>query len=231
VSQPKSQSTLAIPSADRALEDLLGTLLAEVPEHVEPATPVNTGGHRVTAVENVPVRVEADPPPLSLDNRVLNNAPGAPIENHVQLELPQWAEEEFKLLLVRMGPLRFAVPLVCLNSIAQLDDQAQVTKIPAQPTWHRGVTLYRDQQLTVVGLTELLKLHAGEMASRYVLVIGEGRFGLACDAIEEQVSVTSDQVKWRQVVDKREWLLGMLPEQMCILLDLDEVARRLQRAL
>ncbi len=230
MSKPKSLSTVAISSADRALEDLLGTLLAEVPEHVEPASPVDPADIDVTAVESVPVSAEPDPKSASVETQALNNVPVAPIDKHIQREVPKWAKEEFKLLLVRIGQLRFAAPLVCLNSIAQLSDQSQVVNIPAQPGWHRGVTRYREQKLTMVDLTQLLKLQAGEMASRYLLVIGEGRFGLAVDAVEEQVTVVPDQVNWRQVADKREWLLGMLPEQMCMLLNLEEIARSLHKA-
>jgi len=224
----RSKPVAELPAAERALEDLLGTLLAEVPEHVEPTVA------QPAVVETVPI---AKAPPesgareqlvRSVAQQALNNPAAGPIQEQAQSQRPAWTDSDFKLLLVRIGQVRFAVPLICLNSIARLDAEDDVTSLPTQPAWHRGVMRYRDQQLVLADLTELLALNAGETQGGYLLVIGEGRFGVLCDAIEEQITLGPEQVNWRQGADGQEWMLGMLPEQMCMLLDPDAIAVRLQ---
>lgn len=224
----RSKPVAELPAADRALEDLLGTLLAEVPDHLEPtAVPPAIG--EVSQIDMAPSEsAMAERTDSSVSEQKLNIAAAGPIQEQARPQRPIWTDNEFKLLLVSIGEMRFAVPLVCLNSIARVDANDEVINMPAQPGWHRGVMRYRDQQLVLVDLAELLSLKAGDTQGGYLLVIGDGQFGLLCDAIEEQITLATDQVNWRQGTDRREWMLGVLPEHMCLLLNPDEIAARLQ---
>ena len=141
--------------------------------------------------------------------------------------MPEWANSDFKVLVVRIGKLRVGVPLIGLNSISPVHEGDEVTKVPAQPGWHRGVMQYRDAKLVLVDLAQLLALDAGEVKPAYRLVIGDSRYGVLCDAIEEPASVDAAAVNWRQAGDRRDWCFGTLREQMCLLLDADGIAARL----
>lgn len=226
----RSKPVAELPTAERALEDLLGTLLAEVPDHVEPTMAQPAIAEAAPTAKVLAESDVATPTDTPDSEQTLNIAAAGPIQEQAQPQRPTWTDSEFKLLLVRIGEMRFAVPLICLNSIARQGASDEVTSMPAQPRWHRGVMRYRDQQLVLADLAELLALNAADTRGGYLLVIGDGRFGLLCDAIEEQITVVPDQVNWRQVADGQEWMLGMLPEQMCMLLDPEEIAVRLQGA-
>ncbi len=233
MSQRKSLPT-ELTEADQALEDLLGNLLADVPEYAVPhPTPATKAPpeQQPGASEPAPAALEQQTGTAAPAPEPLNNSAEAPIQEADALTepvRPEWSEGEFKVLVVRIGQLRFAVPLVCLNSIARLQDQDALSTIPGQPEWHRGVMVYREQKLVVVDLGSLLQMQAGEITADHMLVIGDGRYGLACGAIEEQLTLRADGVKWRLETDQRDWLLGMLPEQMCALLDLERIAQRLE---
>lgn len=220
--------------ADLALEDLLGTLLEDVPEYAGPepraevAAPPDASAR---TIETAPPSIEPQPVVGEIPADALNNASAEPIQEQddsVEAPRPEWADGDFKALVVRLGSLRFAVPLVCLNSIALLGDDQALAAIPGQPEWHLGVMRYREQKLVVVDPARLLRLQAGEGSGSHLLVIGEGRYGLVCGAIEEQLTLRADKVNWRLAADRRDWMLGILPEQMCVLLDTDLIARRLQ---
>lgn len=236
--------TTQVGEANEALEELLGTLLADVPACGEispspaPASPsVLETPKEETASEEPPESfveervASSGPDGESSDDRTLNIVAPEPIKTHESsVGLPDWAQEDFKALLVCVGKLRFAVPLVCLTGIARLESSDDLTTIPGQPGWHRGVTRHRGEKLVVVDLGKLLGMPADRVESGYLLVIGEGRYGLACSTLAEQLTLSAGSVNWRQSSSTRDWQLGMLPEQMCVLLDLVAVIRRLEEA-
>jgi purine-binding chemotaxis protein CheW len=221
MSTRKPQSTQLV-EADTALEELLGTLLAEVPEYAKKADQAKP--RPGTAV---PPAV-AEPPPAQL---TFKEPVAAPITSQQdatdQRPQPDWSRQGFKALVVRIGGLRMALPLVMLNRIAKLTDELSPTVIPGQPGWHRGVTRYRDRKVVVVDLPGLLAMRAAEQAPAYLLLIGDGCSALQCDALEEPITVMPDKVHWRHVGDRRDWLLGMLTEHMCLLLDCEGIAQRI----
>jgi len=243
--RPGRKTELA--TADQALEDLLGTLLAEVPEHVAPSpvkeppqappvvqsAPPLPASQEIAVNESVPaVQEKAIKPDQQAS---FNKSPEVPIQAEQEVSAqpsmatrPQWAESDFKVLLVRIGEMRFAVPLMLLNSIVKLEPDTDVVGVPAQPAWHRGVMRYREQKLVLADIGRLLNLQVGEIGGAYVLVIGDGRVGLSCDALEEQITLQAESVKWRQAGDKRDWIHGVLSDHMCVLLNLDEVASRMK---
>ena len=199
--------------AETALESLLETLLSEVPEYRQtetaPAHPVAETAARLKVPEGLPTtgpgRVATEPP----DDR------------------PGWAGDEFKVLLVRLGELRVAVPLVRLSFIAPAGSEGEALRLPAQPAWHRGVMAVRERRLVRVDPVSLLGLATERGEAAYLLVIDDGRYGLEVDAMEEPLSVASGEVRWRRRGEGRDWALGVLPGQMCVLLDLDAIVARL----
>lgn len=184
-----------------ALPGLLESLLAEVP-----------------AVDAVDTAVAA-PSPSTLkadDDRPL-------IDDKAAVDrVPAWAATDFRALLFSIGPLRFAVPLVLMRSIAHLPGQR--TQVPGQPVWHLGVVRYRGRSVVVADLGALIGIAAHCNTPRYLLVIGEGGEALVCDRVEDMALVTPDSVRWRRPDGTRAWLAGMLSEQMCALLDPDVLA-------
>ena len=138
--------------------------------------------------------------------------------------IPAWGKTEFTALIVKAGGLKFAVPLVLLDSIAPFPEKR--VRIPGQPDWHLGVSTHRGQKMVVVDIHKLLGFteHIKEIDSEgYVLVVGEGGFGLHCDSIGNPVKLQTDSVKWSLEENDREWMAGVLPEEMCALLDIDGV--------
>jgi len=206
--------------AETALETLLDSLLSEVPEYREPPP------EAVATATEQRSRV-------SIATAALNISDSEPIEEIPQIEAlqgsvrPEWATGDLKILVVGLGGLRVAVPLVRLTGIAPAGREGEVLHLPAQPDWHRGVASVRGRQLVRVDTVSLLELNAQRQKAAYLMLIDEGRYGLEVDTMEEPLTLDSDAVHWRQQGEGRDWVLGMLPEQMCIVLDLDAISGRL----
>lgn len=138
--------------------------------------------------------------------------------------VPAWGKTEFTALIIRRGGLKFAVPLVLLDSIAPFPEKR--IKIPGQPDWHLGVSTHRGQKMVVVDIHKLLGFteQVTEIDKEgYVLVVGQGGYALHCDSIGNPVKLQTESVNWSQEDNDREWMAGVLPEEMCALLDIDGV--------
>lgn len=207
---------------DQAIEQLLETLLAEVPDHVAvQPQPKEQKSVVVEAPVETPLNLE---PPAPITEQEAEQASEPEPEPVARTLRPEWAQGDLKILLFRIGDQRMGVPLVCLNSIAKLDQLGRPMALPAQPAWHRGVLDYRGSKLVLADLVEFLKFRSSEPDPEFLLVIGNDGYGLVCDAIEEPVSVPADELNWRDPRDSRHWMLGMMPQQMCVLIDPDAIA-------
>jgi purine-binding chemotaxis protein CheW len=139
---------------------------------------------------------------------------------------PAWAEHEFQALLFRAGGLTLAVPLVELNGIQEWQPE-QVTPMPGHVSWYLGLMTYRGRSVPVIDTAQLVlpqerlqRLDPDPQTRlQRIVFIGEGRWGLACDAVSEVISLSEEQVRWRTSRTKRRWLAGTVIEHMCALLD------------
>lgn len=210
--------------AGQALQDLLQTLLSEVSE--DPGPPSARDG------EDAPPGPESSKPAA---NVVLNDPRERPIRQTAPCKDggvsvgPEWAADGMKVLIVKVGDLRMAVPLVCLNGISPAGVPGEVLHLPGQPAWHRGVVTIRGRQGVLVDPAALLGLDAERKKTAYLLLVDEGRFALEVDGMEEPLGVTLDEVRWRQPGRGREWILGALPDRACTLLNVDALVERLQQ--
>ena len=148
--------------------------------------------------------------------------------------IPSWANETFQVLMFKVAGLTLAVPLHGLNGVVEWT--GSLTEMPGHADFYLGILQHLDRSIPVVDtaklvfpkdkLKELIGTTATERITRIVL-INDGRWGLACDEVAEVVSLTADQVRWRSERTKRRWLLGTIVDHMCALLDTDAFAEKL----
>ena len=201
---------------DAAIDTLLVSLLAELPEH----EPGQTQG--LTADD------PAGSTPQATSAALLQSgsAPPASRAQRSQGQPPVWATGPLRVLLFGIGGMSFAAPLVMLRAVTELTQSPQ--PLPGQPTWHRGLVQYRGKSLLVADPVPLLGIRAHSAKPRYLLVMGDGEMALACDALGEAVTTDAGAVRWRHGSDDRAWLAGMLPGQMCALLDVVQIEQKIR---
>ena len=66
---------------------------------------------------------------------------------------------------------------------------------------------------------------------RYLIMLGDSWWGMACEKLVNTVTLTKADVKWRESVGKRPWLAGMVKEKMCALIDVSELISMLNKGL
>lgn len=136
--------------------------------------------------------------------------------------------KEFQALFFEVAGVLFAVPLTDLGGIHQL---GEVTSLFGQPGWYKGIMTSREQKMNVVDTAEWVMpgQHLEMENYKYLIMLGESPWGLACHHLKGTELLHRDQVKWRHQEGKRPWLAGMVKEKMCALLHVRELLLLLAR--
>ncbi|MGF1699386.1 chemotaxis protein CheW [Photobacterium makurazakiensis] len=140
---------------------------------------------------------------------------------------------EFQALFFDVNGVTFAVPLAELGGIHQLGD---VNHLLGRPPWYLGLMTSREHQLNVVDTARWVmpeKLNDDEHREqyRYLVMLGDSRWGLACNTLQGTETLTEHSVRWREKAGKRPWLAGMVKEKMCALIHVSELISMLNAGL
>ena len=215
-----------------ALDLFLQALLRE-PDPPPPPAP----GHEAAREPEAPAEAAQVPAPAvapDLPEAAAEPATPAPVPK--RFDIPAWAGEPFQVLLFRAGGLTLAVPLVELSGVLEWPEH--ITPMPGHADFYLGLVNNHGIKVPVVDTARLvlparaLARLAGEdplaRVNRIVL-IDEGRWGLACDQVAEVVTLEPEAVRWRTERPRQPWIAGTVVAHMCALLDAGEFARRLRQ--
>ena len=140
---------------------------------------------------------------------------------------PEWLGQELQAMLFKVAGLTLAVPLVDLNGVVEWNEE-RVTTMPGHADFYLGLMSHLHHNVPVVDTARLVlpeskrKLLAGEDPRQRitrVVLINDGRYGLACDEVNQVVTLKADAVRWRSERTQRRWLAGTVVEHMCALVD------------
>lgn len=191
------------------------------------------------AAEPVPVVAKEPKPsvPPKLDSAELQQSvvsrksqPGFTADN-VSAE-KAYRKGDFQALFFSVAGLTVALPLKELGGIHKL---TAVNTMPGKPAWFKGVMLQREQKINVVdtGLWVMPEKFDRQQAEshqyQYVIMLSNTAWGLACDKLINTVTLSQDEVKWRENSGKRPWLAGLIKQHMCALLDVDALINLLKQ--
>lgn len=162
--------------------------------------------------------------------QVIHDAP-PPVLNSMQ----DYQQNEFQALFFSVAGLRLAVPLKTLGGIHQWQDPSTIF---GKPDWYLGIMSNRDEKLNVVDTARWVmpeKYDAAMAAAldyKYLIMLGESRWGLACESLVTTETLAPGDVQWRQTIaGKRPWLAGVVREKMCAILDVQAMIAMLEQGL
>lgn len=141
---------------------------------------------------------------------------------------------EFQVMLFKVAGLTLAVPLDGLSGVVEWNND--LAEMPGHADFYLGILHHLGQRIPVVDTASLVfpadKLKSLAVAKpedriTRIVLIDEGRWGLAVDSVEEVIILQGDQVRWRSERTQRKWLLGTVVEHMCALIDPTAFAEKL----
>lgn len=210
---------------EQIINQYLEALLSEVPEYGAVETEVRTDITDVVTVIAVPEIApdEAQQQVIAPQLEALDDD----LDGLEERPAPDWAQDRFQCLVMRVGDLTLAIPLLALDNIIKWDTDP--TPMPFQPDWHIGVLQNRDHKVVVVDTLKLLipnqirdDVVTREQGS-HILIIGDHRFGLACDSLAKPLMLNKDDVRWSIQHPDRPWMAGTIKEKLTVLLDIDAI--------
>lgn len=143
-------------------------------------------------------------------------------------------EGRFQALFFSVAGLTLAVPLTELGGIHNLEKPGPLF---GKPNWFMGVMLHREEKLNVVDTAKWVmpekcnEILEDSLKYKYLIMLGDSGWGLACEELVNTVNLVSNDVKWRDVGGKRPWLAGMVKEKMCAMLDVKQLVAMLNKGL
>lgn len=220
-------------------DNLATTVIAPHPTLVSPSIPV--------MVESPAALFETLPPPVSPTVEVIESEIEKPILKSEPVTLvadesptatesaiaepehgdPAWLGQELQAMLFKVAGLTLAVPLVDLNGVVEWDEEA-ITTMPGHADFYLGLMTHLNRKIPVVDTARLVLPEnkrvalAGEDPRQRVtrvVLINDSQYGLACDEVNEVITLKADAVRWRSQRTQRRWLAGTVIEHMCALVD------------
>ena len=176
--------------------------------------------------EEMPAPAVAEPSTLVMTETTVELAPQEEVAPSTWENID--TGKEFQALFFEVAGVTFAVPLTELGGIHQM---GEVSSLFGQPDWYRGIMTSREQKMNVVDTAQWVMpgQHLEIPDYKYLIMLGESPWGLACHLLKGTELLHRDQVKWRHQEGKRPWLAGMVKEKMCALLHVRELLLLLER--
>lgn len=163
-------------------------------------------------------------------NTALVNIPPPPVSN-----MQDYQEGNFQALFFSVAGLKLAVPLKSLGGIHQWKEP---NTIFGKPAWYLGIMTNREEKLNIVDTARWVmpEKYTPQMAEaldyKYLVMLGESQWGLACESLVTTQSLSPDDIQWRKnTAGKRPWLAGVVREKMCAILDVDAMVDMLDQGL
>lgn len=247
----KAGKVVELMDQQMALHSYLEEMLREVPDYVEEETPEPT--RPVAVVESlpaqevkpepVPVVEEIIPKPVARVKEVIPEpvAEIPPVEERKpestgnETRIPGWASKRFQCLLFNVAGITLAVPLEKLNGVIPWSDS--ITPMPGHSPAFLGLLRHLEKNVKVMDTAQIIlpekqknaiESEPGERIHKIILM-DEGRWGLACDEVGDVIDLEQGDVRWRTAQGKRPWLAGTISERLCALLDTDVFASMLEQ--
>ena len=210
---------------NKALTQYLDSWLMEIPEIAfdETATelPASIKNTTEVVVEQRVIDVGDTATDIIQQSEVIGTA-------NVPDDTPIWGKHPFKALFFNVGGITLAAPLEKLGGILTECDEIKV--MPGNTACYLGVIVHRGQTVRVINFEHLVAELSGETLSsagdallppNRIILIEEGRIGIACRHVDEVETVAPTGVRWRSGTTKRPWYRGIVVAKMCALLDID----------
>ena len=213
--QEESSETLASP-----VENLLSDVESKAAEHQKAIFKPKESQQVASTIEQVESRevveaVEVALPPLRTQD-------------------DSFAADEFQALYFEVAGLTLAVPLKSLGGIYQL---GEINQLFGKPDWFKGVMLHREEKLNVVDsarwvMPEKYNKNLEEALNyQYLIMLGESNWGLLAERLIDNVSLSHQDIKWRDKAGRRPWLAGLIKEKMCALINVSAMTELLNQGL
>jgi chemotaxis signal transduction protein len=163
----------------------------------------------------------------AIETELTDSKPVADTESQTAIEsspadVAHVIADKENFLLCQIGGMPIAISVSALNNIVHWP-AAGLSQLPGQSNWQLGLLRNRDQHCEVVDIRALLQAPVTDkdLQADYILLLDQGRRGIACNTIEQIRTINADAINWRQDRRQRPWFLGVINESMHSIVDIE----------
>ncbi len=127
--------------------------------------------------------------------------------------VPNWASNRFACSLIHVAGLNFLIPTQFIRGVRRISQP--VSPVTKNVSWIKGRYRKNFEEIIVIntkflayGRDEFIPPKHRADKDVYIVVVGNGQWGLSCESIGHGINLTSKQVSWRGKQGKRRWLAG-----------------------
>ncbi len=137
-------------------------------------------------------------------------------------------QDPFQSLIFHVGSLKVAVPLENLGGIHPI--HGEITPIVGKPQWYMGIVDHNGNNHHLVDTAYwITPENYQQLKTDYThyIILGDSDWGIACNKIGNAITLSHSDIKWASKNSKKTWFAGMLVDEMCALLDIDNFIQEL----
>ena len=142
----------------------------------------------------------------------------------VEMQIPKWAENGFSALKLYAAGMSFYVPISYVSGIKKV--KQKFTASYDKPDWLLGSLVLKRKSVTVINTGKLVSQDLEKNnypphpdQNEYVILLGDGSYGLSCDSIAEVTQMAVKDIHWKMKNASQRWMLGTCVNEMAALLD------------
>ena len=229
----RQQVPQAVPVVDRLTDESTDQESDEKPESAAPRGSDNTANVAATGPVDAATHTETTPLDDADSSMMAPSTAGADSLLATTVDSVTTAASASLYLKFQTAGLSLAIPKEKVRE--EITWTADIAPVAGSPAWILGQRRFEDHTVQIVDTAMLIipkgrrdTLHAASRAKyQHIIVIGDGRWGLACDKQDGQIDLSAKEVNWRTELGTRPWLAGTLTQDRCALLDADAMVKLL----
>ena len=131
------------------------------------------------------------------------------------------ADTRLKCFVFTVAGLKLALPLARVTESVEFSG---CDGKPVPPLLLGHLVYTEGRHVPVLDSARILLPGGNAVAAyRWLVIVDDGSYALACDSVEPHLEVAPAAVRWRTPSTQRRWLAGTLLQHRCALLDADEI--------
>ncbi len=200
--------------------------LERIIEQVKPETAVVTQTQTITQLTTKEVQEQKETTVVEEKVAVQEVATPKVQDEWTNIDVP----EDFQALFFVVNNVTFAVPLLELGGISNMD---KITSIIGKPSWFKGMMNVREDKFQVVDFVKWAMPQAsGEISDfSYLIELSTSKWGITCHQLIGTESLHRSQVQWRSCSGKRPWLAGLVKDKRCALIHVKELIKLFEKGI
>ena len=141
------------------------------------------------------------------------------------IKMPVWATEYFSCLPITVAEITLFLPLRQLRTVMPFSQK--IDFFEDTPEWIMGGINNSTKNVKIIDLQKIVyqNMEAPEHVepASQLVIIGDGKWGLACDAVGKVHQLNREEVQWRARKTQRRWIAGISNTHRLAIVDVKRI--------